>query len=107
MFRESYEIYATSKILIIILRKKDHSIKLGLDEIIVLNDYITKKENIDVIYSLYSMISLKGNNIYPICKNRKNNIWYKYSGQIIEKINNFNDIVEKENPYILFYEKIK
>ena len=107
-------IYSSPVYLILILNRGKgniYNIKLNFTEILDIGNYVTKKENNNLIYHLYAIVthigpSSMGGHFIAFCKSPIDNKWYKYNDAIVEYVGDFfNNIHNFGVPYILFYEK--
>ena len=103
-------IYTPPEIFILILdRSKFPQIKLEFYEDINLTNYISEND-VGSIYRLFAIVSESdgiNSHFLAYCKNPINHCWYKYDDEYVSIVNNFkNEIIDSNNPYILFYQKI-
>ena len=108
-------IYTGPNILIIILNRGvgiQFKVKLEFYESINLDNYIAKKDRINMIYDLYGVVTHLGESgasghFVAACKSPcKDNRWYRFNDAIVTPINNIqSDIINFGMPYILFYKK--
>ena len=107
-------IYSAPVYLILILNRGKgniYNIKLNFEEIINIGNFVKMKENQDLIYHLYAIVthigpSSMGGHFIAFCKSPIDNKWYKYNDAIVEYVGDFfNNIHNFGVPYILFYEK--
>ena len=103
------------KILIILLNRGkgiEFNIKLEFTEKINLNSYIQMNNTNDNIYKLIGVITHIGNSgedghFIAHCLNPIDNSWYTYNDAIVNKITDFQKIIDFGMPYLLFYKKIE
>ena len=107
-------IFSSPNALILILnRGKDniYSVKLDLDEIIDLTDFVLQKDSPQLIYELYGVITHIGKkgpyeHFVATCKSPIDNRWYRYNDGKVNSIDNLQkDIFDYDTPYILFYQR--
>ena len=112
-FSFATRIYNTPEVLIIILDREldiQSKVKLKFDFQLDLRNYI-ENPNCGYLYELISVITKIGesginSHFIASCKSPINNIWYQYNDDFVFPITNFNQqILDFENPYILFYKK--
>ena len=107
--KSNYKIYQSSDILIIIL-KGDKDIELDFSERINVSQYILNDNNSNCLYDLYgvSMSTYQSERFIATCKDSIDGKWYKYEDKNINEILDFkNEVLKCENPYILFYKRVK
>ena len=107
-------IYSSPQYFILILNRGKgniYNVKLQFQENINISKYVQCKEQQNLIYTLYAIVthlgesSMQGHFI-AFCRSPIDGLWYKYNDSIVELIGNFfNDIHEFGTPYILFYER--
>ena len=103
------------KVLIIILNRGkgiEFNIKLEFTEILNLNSYIQMNNTNDNIYKLIGVITHIGNSgedghFIAHCLSPIDNQWYTYNDAIVNKITEFQKIIDFGMPYLLFYKKIE
>ncbi len=108
-------IYSFPIILIIILNRgknNKYKIKLDFNEEIDITKYAkAKKTNDKLIYNLIGVVTHIGESgqyahFMAHCKSSINNTWYRFDDKNVYRINNvYNDVINFETPYILFYQK--
>jgi len=87
-----------------------YNIKLNFEEFIDIGKYVQMKQNKNLVYQLYAIVTHLGpssmsGHFIAFCKSPIDNKWYKYNDSQVSLIGNFsNDIHEFGCPYILFYE---
>ena len=74
-----------------------------------ITDFLSFKFDKSVKYKLSSICSHKGvsgpSGLYvTYCKNKENNIWYKFNNSSCGQIDNYE--INRGDPYLLIYEKI-
>jgi len=107
-----YFIFPT--ILILILDRGNENlsnIKLIFEEIIDITQYSIQAVGTDKdkkIYNLYAVLAhIDQNHFVALCKNPKDNNWYRFDDENIVQINDFQkEVINFGNPDILFYQKI-
>ena len=108
-------IYSFPIILIIILNRgknNEYKIKLDFNEEIDITKYAKAKNTNDkLIYNLIGVVNHIGESgqyahFMAHCKSSINNTWYRFDDKNVYRINNvYNDVINFETPYILFYQK--
>ena len=110
----SCHIYDSPKILILVLnndKANRNNIKIDFKETIDITYFVINKDNDQIKYSLYGVITyIKRNNSNPnfiaSCKNPINKKWYRYNDEKVNLINDLQkEVINYETPYILFYKK--
>ena len=87
-----------------------NNIKIDFTEVIDISQFVLAKDKPQIIYNLYGVITLIGqnyqnSNFVASCKNIDNR-WYRFSDTMISPINNFQkEVIDFGIPYILFYQK--
>ena len=106
-------IYSFPTILIIILNRgknNKYNVKLDIKEEIDITNYAQFKSG-RLLYNLIGVIThigISGPNAHFVasCKSPVNNLWYRFNDSIVSTINNvYNDVINFQTPYILFYKK--
>ena len=106
-------IYSPPMYFILILNRGKgniYNIKLNFEEFIDIGKYVQMKQNKNLVYQLYAIVTHLGpssmsGHFIAFCKSPIDNKWYKYNDSQVSLIGNFsNDIHEFGCPYILFYE---
>jgi ubiquitin C-terminal hydrolase len=106
-------IYSAPSTLILILNRGKnncYNVKLNFSEKIDITDYVSIKSS-RIIYNLYGVITHYGESgpsahFLAFCKSPINKIWYRYNDAMVTPVNNVQkDVLEFENPYILFYKQ--
>ena len=104
-------LYTAPEILVIVLNREINSqIKLAFYGEIDLTNYVQfRTDNKKVIYNLISVINYMGSNsindFRAICKNPINNIWYQYNNDLISPVQDFKNVLDEVNSFVLFYQK--
>ena len=110
------KIFISPTILVLILnRGKDNvfDIKIDFNEYLDITQFVIKKDNPKIIYSLYGVISHLGQSgpsahFVASCKSPVDKKWYRYNDAIVTPINNIlKEVINFGTPYILFYQKNK
>ena len=106
-------IYSFPTILIIILNRgknNKYNVKLDIKEEIDITNYAQFKSG-RLLYNLIGVIThigKSGPNAHFVasCKSPVNNLWYRFNDSIVSTINNvYNEVINFQTPYILFYKK--
>ena len=109
------KIYYTPKILILILNRgkgNEFKIKINFDKIISIGQYVEQKEEEELKYELYGVLTHLGTSdmsghFVSFCYSIIDKIWYKFNDAFVEPVNDFQkEIHDFEDPYILFYRKM-
>ena len=108
-------IFSFPIVLILILNRGKgniHKIKLDFQEQIDITDFAqAKKSNERLIYNLIGVITHIGESgpnahFVASCKSPINNKWYRFNDSFVNIINNvYKEVINFQNPYILFYQK--
>ena len=109
------QIFVSPKILIILNRGKGniYDIKLNFTESIDITQFVLQKDEPQIIYNLYGVIThigQSGPNAHFVasCKSPVDYRWYRFNDSIVNPINNLQkEVIEFGTPYILFYQKQK
>ena len=106
------EIYNAPKILIIQIKRFNHSNKINtkvnfpLTDLDIRNYILSKDKNDHIKYDLFAVANHYGSLYYghytAICKNSLKNKWYEYNDSCVTKINDESTIIS-HNAYVLFY----
>ena len=108
------KIFTSPNILVLILNRgkgNEFNVKLDFSEIIDISDFILAKEQKNIIYNLYGVITHIGQSgpsahFIAFCKSPVDNQWYKYNDALVSPILNLQkDVIDFGTPYILFYQK--
>ena len=109
------QIFTAPKILIIVLNRGkgiEFKVKLDFPEYLNLEKFVEIKE-LGFDYRLIGVITHMGESgasghFIAYCRSPIDNQWYQYNDDIVSKVINVkNEIIEKNFPYILFYEKLE
>ena len=112
-FEITNKIYSCPNYLIIVLtRKKGNDIKLIIEELLDVTEFIIKKDLPKITYSLYGIISRldeKNSNPHYIasCKSEIDLKWYRYNNDKVTEINIQEEVLSYGQPCILFYKRNK
>ena len=107
-------IYSSPNALILILNRgndNEYNIKLDFNETLDLTQFVELKDNPQMIYNLYGIItqveeSESKSYFISFCKSPINNKWYKYNDAIVNLVGDVQkEIINFGNPIILFYQK--
>jgi len=107
-------LWNTSDVVTILLKRYDNQLqknnaKIKFNEILDLSKYTINYENKSCIYSLSCISiqsgSLHGGHYYAACRNNRDGKWYLYDDANVSECSL--ERVMNENPYCLFYERIK
>ena len=112
-FYTSKIFYSPNVLVLILNRGKDniYNVKLIFTEIINISNFVLQKDNPQLFYSLYAVITHVGQSgpsahFMAACKSPIDNKWYRYNDAFVTPINNVQkDIIDFGSPYILFYQK--
>ena len=108
------QIFVSPTILIIILNRGKgniYDVKLNFTESIDITKFVLQREKPQIIYNLYGVITLIGQNspnghFVASCKSPVDYRWYRFNDSIVNPINNLQkEVIEFGTPYILFYQK--
>ena len=108
------KIFISPNILIIILNRGKgniYDVKLDFSETIDITQFVLQKDQPQIIYNLYGVIThigQSGPNAHFVasCKNSIDNKWYRFNDAFVNHIDNFQkEVIEFGTPYILFYQK--
>ena len=107
-------IFVSPNVLVLILNRGKGNIfnvKLEFSETIDITQYVLQRDNPQIIYNLYGVIThigQSGPNAHFIaaCKSPVDNHWYRYNDAIVSPINDIHkEVLDFGTPYILFYQK--
>ena len=108
------KVYSSPYYLILILNRGKgniYNVKLHFQEIIDIGKYVPMKQNPNLFYKLYAIVTHLGpssmsGHFIAFCRSPIDNNWYKYNDSQVNLIGSFyNDVHEFGCPYILFYER--
>ena len=88
-----------------------YNVKINFEEYLNLEKYIEIKKT-GFNYELFGVITHIGENgqgghFIAYCRDPFSNVWSKFNDAIVTEVNNFNDIINFANPYLLFYQKLR
>ena len=107
-------IFVSPNILVLILNRGKGNIfnvKLEFSETIDITQYVLQRDNPQIIYNLYGVITHIGQSgpnahFMAACKSPVDNHWYRYNDAIVSPINDIpKEVLDFGTPYILFYQK--
>ena len=106
-------IYSPPTYLVLILNRGKgncYNVKLNFGEILDIGNYVRMKENKNVIYHLYAIVthlgpSNMGGHFIAFCKSPIDSKWYRYNDSLVSYEGNFYNVSNFGIPYILFYER--
>ena len=107
-------IFVSPNVLVLILNRGKGNIfnvKLEFSETIDITQYVLQRDNPQIIYNLYGVITHIGQSgpnahFMAACKSPVDNHWYRYNDAIVSPINNIQkEVLDFGTPYILFYQK--
>jgi ubiquitin C-terminal hydrolase len=109
------KIYSCPNVLILILNRgkgNEFDVKLDFNEAIDIGQFVLLKDNPEINYDLYGVITHIGESgpnahFIATCKSQINNQWYRFNDAFVNPIKNFKkDVFDFGIPYILFYQKV-
>ena len=104
---------SSAKVLILVLsRGRNHAcnVKFNFTEIIDITEFVSLKKG-KLIYKLYGVVGYLRDDdnkfkFFSFCKSPIDNKWYRYDDSVVTDVKNFQkEVIDFENPYILFYKK--
>ena len=110
----STRIYSSPLYLILILNRgknNEYNVKINFEEVINLGNFVELKNENNIFYSLYGVIthigpSSMGGHFIAFCRSPIDNKWYRFNDSMVDYVENFyRDIHEYGCPYVLFYER--
>jgi len=110
------KIFISPNILILILDRGTgniYDVKIDFSESIDITKFVIQKEVPEIKYNLYGVISQvgqSGSNEHYIasCKNPIDNKWYRYNHNFVVPISDIQkEVIEYDDPFVLFYEKLQ
>ena len=108
------KIYSSPNVLILILNRGKGNIfdvKLYFTEVIDITPFVLRKDQPQITYSLYGVITHIGQSgpsahFVASCKSPIDNCCYRYNDSHVSPIYNVQkEVIDFGNPYILFYQK--
>ena len=107
-------IFVGGNILVLILNRGKGNIfdvKLYFTEVIDITPFVLRKDQPQITYSLYGVIThigQSGPNVHFVasCKSPIDNCWYRYNDSLVSRIYNVQkEVIDFGNPCVLFYQK--
>ena len=107
-------IFVSPNVLVLILNRGKGNIfnvKLEFSETIDITQYVLQRDNPQIIYNLYGVITHIGQSgpnahFMAACKSPVDNHWYRYNDAIVNPINDIQkEVLDFGTPHILFYQK--
>ena len=108
------KIYVSPNYLILILNRGKgniYNVKLLFEDKINISQFVVEKEQQQIIYTLYGVITHIGQSgpsahFVASCLSPVDNKWYRYNDSIVNLINDLKkEVIDFGTPYILFYKK--
>ena len=108
------KIYSCPKVLILILNRgkgNEFDVKLDFSEAIDIGKFVSLKDNPEINYDLYGVITHLGESgpnahFVAACKSQIHNQWYRFNDAFVNPIKDIKkEIMDFGFPYILFYQK--
>ena len=109
------KIYSSPNILILILNRgkgNEFKIKINFEKIISIGEYVELKENKELKYELYAVLTHLGSSdmsghFIAFCYSIIDKVWYKFNDAMVDEVKDFQkEVHDYGEPYILFYQRL-